>query len=144
MADSAFTLTLANKCSDIEAYIADLEERISKARLDLHHIHAVQEMFRRGAIDAPPAHMGIAKVFASGEQKRLALKAIEGHPDGIDIREIAEAVMVAKGVSKVEKGFRRTVIRSLTVTLGKIEKRGQVRCVGKRKHNGVKVWALQP
>ena len=64
---------------DIEAYIADLEERIAKARLDLHYIHAVQELFRRGAIDAPPAHMGIAKVFRSGEQKALALKAMEGH-----------------------------------------------------------------
>lgn len=31
---------------------------------------------------------------------------------------------------------------TVTVTLGKAELRGQVRCVGKRKHNGIKVKAL--
>ncbi|MDX7953523.1 hypothetical protein P7D22_20365 [Lichenihabitans sp. Uapishka_5] len=142
MADSAFTLTLSNKIRKIEAYLTDMEARVAAARRDLVHLQATAELFRRGQIDAPPAYMGLGKVFNSGEQKRLALKAMEGHPDGIDVRAIAEAVMAAKGVSKNEKAFRRTVIRSLTVTLGKAEARGQVRCVGKLAVNGVKVWAL--
>ena len=67
------------------------------------------------------------------------MEALRSAPDGLDTRELAKAVMRAKGLDVDERVFRNSLTQSVVTLFGRLERKGVVRCVGKRK--GVKVWA---
>ena len=138
MPDPQIVNTLSAKIADVQRYIADLEARTENARRDLAHLQATLQLFRRGEVDLNPVYMGLTRIFKRGEITGLALAALRASPAGLDTRELAVAVMAAKGLDVDERVFRITLAQSIVTLFGRLEKRGQVRCEGKRK--GVKVW----
>ncbi len=114
-----------------------METRVENARHDLAHLQATLRLFRR-CDDTAPVYMGLTRIFRRGEVTGLALEALRASPDGLDTRELARAVMTAKGLDVEDRVFRKSLAQSIVTLLGRLERRGRVRCEGKRR--GVKVW----
>ena len=130
--------TLSSKIADVERWIADTEAKVAIARQDLAHLQATLQLFRRNEVDVNPVYMGLTRIFRRGEITGLALEALRSASDGLDTRELAKAVMRAKGLDVDERVFRKSLTQSVVTLFGRLERKGVVRCVGSRR--GVKVW----
>lgn len=94
--------------------------------------------FRRNEVDVNPVYMGLTRIFKRGEITALGLEALRASPDGLHTRELATAIMRAKGLDVEERVFRISLTQSVVTLFGRLERKRVVRCVARRK--GVKVW----
>lgn len=97
MAEPQIVNTLAAKIETVERYTAEIKKRVQAARHDLAHLQATLRLFRRDD-DTGPVYIGLTRIFRRGEITGLSLAALRGSPVGLDTRELARAVMEAKGL----------------------------------------------
>src|SRR5262249_24761791 len=96
MAEPHVVSCLTNKRNQIEARIAAYEREIENARRDLTAINATLALFLQEGELRP--HMGLARMFGSGELFQLCKATLEASGTQLDTRELARAVAVAKGL----------------------------------------------
>src|SRR5579863_2823977 len=126
MADPQITNTLRNKRDEIERTIAAYEAKLKAAHVDLAHVNATLHLFEVSGDDRPqfPLPMSIARMFKRSEIFGYCQTALQGAPEGLDTRELALAVIRAKGLDEGDGVLRNAIGASVTRTLGMRAKRG--------------------
>jgi hypothetical protein len=141
MADLQILTTLRTKRDEIERTIEAYSAKIKIAQVDLAHVNATPHIFE---VNGEPRQFGlpmsIARLFKRGEIWGYCKSALQGSPRGLDTRELALAVIRAKGLDEADSVLRNTLATSAISVLHMWAKRGQLARAGKRK--GVVVWRL--
>lgn len=141
MAEPQIVSTLRSKRDELERIINSYEMAATAARRDVAHVNATLELFERnGAPDAYPSRMSIARMFKRGEIFTLSKAALAEVPEGLDTRELALAVIRAKGMDETDAVLRKAVGFRIVQAILRQEARGHVANAGRRR--GVRVWAL--
>ncbi len=131
--------TLKRKRDDIERTITAYEGKIAACRRDLAHVIGVLALFEAsGEPSELGAHVSIVRLFKRGEVFAICRKALEAAPDGLDTRELALAVIRAKGLDEADAVMRKAVALSIINVMYGQERRMKVVSAGKRR--GVRVW----
>ncbi len=139
MADLQILTTLQRKRDDIERVIAEYEKKIEAARIDLAHVNATLAMFA-----APegrtqfPVYMDTLRLFKRGEIVAICKGALKDGP--LDTRELALAVIKAKGLDAKDAVLRRSIAFRIVQAMRLQAKRRTMTAAPKRK--GVRVWRL--
>jgi len=110
MAEPQIIHTLTAKQAEIERYIQGTEKRLAQARADLAHVNSTIRLFqtKRDETTQFPVYVKLSKLFHRGELTGLCADALHAAPDGaLDTRELAAAVMTAKGCSLMAFSARR-------------------------------------
>src|SRR6478672_10900042 len=108
MADPHIVSTLQRKRDDIENAIAAYQKKIEAAKRDLAHVNATLAMFA-----APegrtqfPVYMDTLRLFKRGEIVTICKAALKAGP--LDTRELALAVIKAKGMDAKDAVLRRSI-----------------------------------
>jgi hypothetical protein len=137
VADPHIISTLERKRDDIERAIAQYEKKIEAAKRDLSHVNATLAMF-----EAPegrtqfPVYMDTLRLFKRGEIVTICKAALKGGP--LDTRELALAVIKAKGMDSKDAVLRRSIAFRIVQAMSLQAKRGKVTKAAKRK--GVRMW----
>jgi len=140
MAEPQIVNTLRSKRDELERIIVSYEMAATAARRDLAHVNATLEMFERdGALTAYPSRMSIVRMFKRGEIFRLCNAAL-AEAQGLDTRELALAVIRAKGINENDTVLRKAIGFRIVQVMLRQEARGHVAAAGKRR--GVMVWSL--
>lgn len=141
MVDPQVVVTLQRKRDDIERVIVAYEKKIEAAKRDLAHVNATLAMF-----EAPegrtqfPVYMDTLRLFKRGEIVTICKAAITKQGP-LDTRELALAVLKAKGLDAKDTVLRRSIAFRIVQALRLQMKRRAVIALPKRK--GVRVWQLQ-
>jgi hypothetical protein len=99
LAEPQIVNTLRSKRNELERIIASYEKATEAARRDLAHVNATLQLFEReGVPNAYPSRMNLIRVFRRGEIFAICKAALWQAPIGMDTRELALAVLTAKGV----------------------------------------------
>jgi hypothetical protein len=139
MAESNISRSLRSKRDELEGLIAAYEGKIEECRRDLAHINATLSLFEQpDSRDGMRPRMGLGKLFRRGEVFKICQEALEAAPDGLDTRELALAVILAKGMDDRDAVLKKAVAFNIVQTLTMRHKRGQIGDAGKRR--GVRVW----
>ena len=139
MAESTTVTALRTKRDELERIIGSYEKSISAARSDLAHVNATLEFLGRdGASNIYPSRLSIVRMFERGEIFCLCNAALAAAPEGLDTRELALAVIRAKGLDERDPVLRKAIGFRVVQVMLRQEARGNVRWVGKRR--GVRVW----
>lgn len=131
--------TLQRKRKQIAASIKLYERQLAQARSDLAHVEACIRIFAASGKPSDIArYVDGYRLFKRGEPWAICKAALAKGPH--DTRELALAMMAAKGMDTgdtvLAKGLTNRLIHSLRMQ----EQRGRVKRDGKRK--GVTVWRL--
>jgi hypothetical protein len=142
MADPHVVSTLRAKREEIERSIAYLESKLTEARVVLSHVNAVLRLYELGPDPHLPfpAHMDLNRLFRRGELVSLAKQALSASGQPMTTREIALAVVDAKGWDTQDKVLRSAVAYRLVQALTMQAKRGKLASPGKR--GNVRVWQI--
>jgi hypothetical protein len=141
MADPQILNTLRTKRDEIERTIAAYETRLKSAQIDLAHVNATLHLFEvNGETQQFPLPMSIARMFKRGEIFGYCQAALADAPGGLDTRELALAVIRAKGLDEGDAVLRHAVATSVISVMGMRAKRGQIAKGEKRK--GIILWRL--
>lgn len=117
--------TLRTKAATLQGYIAKLEADLEQARVDLAHVTATLHLFEApGAGEPFPMHYDIHRLFKPREIGRLCHEALANGP--LDTRQLAEAVIAAKGFSGADRHLRTAVAYKVVQALRMQEKRGRL------------------
>jgi hypothetical protein len=140
MAEIRTVTTLQRKRAQIAASIKLYEKHLAQARSDLSHVAAAIRIFEASGRPSDIArYVDTYRLFKRGEPWAICNAALAKHGP-LDTRELALALMAAKGMDTrdtvLAKGLTNRLIHSLRMQ----EQRGRVRRDGKRK--GVTVWRL--
>lgn len=139
MAELQIVTTLRRKRDEMEAAIRAYEKKVEALRRDLAHVNATLRMFElNGEHEVFPVHMDLTRLFKRGEVWRICQEALAGAPDGLDTRELALAVIRAKGMDQGDAVLRKAINYRIVQAMRMQEKRARVAGNGKRK--GVRVW----
>ncbi|TAL78093.1 MAG: hypothetical protein EPN75_11685 [Beijerinckiaceae bacterium] len=139
MADPQVVNTLRSKRDELERIIKAYEGKIEAARHDLMHVNATMRLFElNGAVEVFPVHADTSRLFRRGEITRICKEALAAAPEGLDTRELARAVIRAKGLDETDAVLRKAVAFRVVQSLSMQWKRGGVGSGGKR--GGVRVW----
>ncbi|HTV38124.1 MAG TPA: hypothetical protein VMF12_16970 [Xanthobacteraceae bacterium] len=140
MADSRTAETLKRKRDDIARSIAAYEKKLNQAKADLAHINAAIRIFElgdaEGKFSAP--YVDIYRMFKRGEMAAICREALKDGPR--DTRQLAQAVMAAKGLETGDKVLAKAISYRLIHAL-RIQARGG-RIVGVGRHKAARVWRL--
>jgi len=132
MAEIRTVTTLRHKQREIENAIAGYEKRLQQARADLAAINAAIAIFEAtGERDGLTPYTDVYRLFARGEQWRICKQALADGPK--DTRELALAVMAAKGLDLRDMEIAKSITARLIHALRMQAKRGNVETVGKRR-----------
>jgi len=137
MAEPQIITTLTAKRNEIEGRIEAYEREIERCKIDLAAVEATLCLFQSDGTVRPT--MSIGRMFKRGEAFKLVCEAIEAAGKPLDTRELAEALLEAKGFDSNDRVMRKAVAYNIIHTLKMRAKRGQIQIVEKRK--GVMVWA---
>ena len=141
MSEPNVVLTLRRKRDDIEAVIVTYEKRLLEARRDLQHVTATIQLFEAAATPTGvKVYQDIHRLFRRGELVAICKTAL-AERGSLDTRELAQAVMDAKGFAE-DKELRKAIAAKLIHALDKQAKRGGLVFEGYRK--GIRVWASPP
>lgn len=134
--------TLTAKRNEIEAHIAELRRQLAAAERNLSSVRAVLALYEVSptSLTRFPAYAHLNRLFASGEMFRLCKAALAEAGTPLTTREIALAVICAKGWEEADTMLRKAVAYRLIQSLGRAAVQGRVADAGKRR--GVRVWAL--
>lgn len=133
--------TLRSKAENLQGYIAKLESDLEQARADLSHIVATIHLFEAPGADTPfPMHYNLDRLFKRREIGQLCHKALTDGP--MDTRQLAAAVIEAKGFDGADRHLRTAVAYRIVQALRMQERRrgGAIRREGKS-GNAI-VWGL--
>ena len=142
MADPQILTTLRTKQAEIETYIGRIEKQLAAARHDLAHVNATIRLFEmNGEHSQFPVYVQMKRMFVKGELPKLCREAIEASPEGqLDTRQLAQAVMLAKGWDATDKVLAVSVSYRITHVLATAARTGKFRRSDKQ--GGVNVWAI--
>lgn len=130
---------LRKKRNEIRGSILAYQKRLKQAQADLAHVSAAISIFEgSGEASADKPYVDVHRIFEHGEMIALAKQALVQGP--MDTREIAFAVMKAKGLNAGDKVLAKAVCYRLIHALRMQCHRGKIADGGKRR--GVRVWAL--
>lgn len=105
------------------------------------HVNATLRLFElNGEPEIFPVHVNLSRLFKRGEIFRICQAALAEVQSGLDTRELAVAVIRAKGLDERDAVLRKAVELKVVSTLGMRAKRGQIVSAGRRK--GVRVWRI--
>ncbi len=139
MAELQIVNTLRSKRDELERIIGSYEKAIDDARRDLSHVNATLELFERsGEPKAYPSRMSIIRLFKRGEVFSICKSALADAPNGLDTRELALAVIRAKGMDEADAVLRKAVAYSIINVMRQQFRRGRIAALGMRR--GVRVW----
>ncbi|MGE0234536.1 MAG: hypothetical protein AB7P43_03965 [Methylocystis sp.] len=131
------------KRDQMEAAIRAYEKKTEALRRDLAHVNATLRLFElNGAHEVFPVHMDLTRLFKRGEVWHICQEALAGAPEGLDTRELALAVIRAKGMDEGDAVLRKAINYRIVQAMRMQEMRGRVVGLGKRK--SVRVWSSQP
>jgi hypothetical protein len=140
-ADPQIVNTLRTKRDELERIIKAYEGKIEAARHDLMHVNATLRLFElNGAVELFPFHADTSRLFRRGETARLCKEALAAAPEGMDTRELARAIIRAKGLDETDAVLRKAVAYRIVQALTLQRKRGKLETLGMRR--GVRVWKL--
>jgi hypothetical protein len=139
MADSRTAETLRNKRDEIAQSIDDYEARLAQAKADLAHIDAAIAIFATsdGAKPVRP-YVDIRRLFKRGEMAAISREALKDGPR--NTRELAQAVMAAKGLNAGDRVMAKAISYRLIHTLRIAARTGKI--VGIGKHKAARIWRL--
>ncbi len=129
--------TLTRKRDEIERAIIGYERKLAQAKADLGHVNSTLAIFAGG--DEPEGHrvyVDLARVFCYGEIAASCIKELSAGDR--TTRELAEVLMVAKGMDICDRVLAKSVCLSVVQSMRSCERRRKVRCAGKR--GAVCVW----
>lgn len=141
MAESTTVTALRAKRDELERIVGSYEKSISAARHDLAHVNATLELFERN--DAPnsyPSRLSIARMFKRDEIFSLCRTALAEAPKGLDTRELALALIRAKGMDEGDRVLRKAIGFRIVQAMLRQQTRGRVASNGKPK--GIRVWTV--
>src|SRR5665213_297454 len=132
--------TLRRKREEIRRTIIAYEEKLSQAKADLSHVSAAITIFE-GADEgtAPRPYVDVHRLFRHRELIDLA-KAALAEKGPLDTREIAQAIMTAKGLDPGDKVLAKAIAFKILHSLRQQVRRGKLADAGKRRN--VRVWGL--
>jgi hypothetical protein len=140
MAEPQIVNTLRSKRDELERVISSYEKAVTVARRDLAHINATLELFERdGALTAFPSRLSIVRMFKRGELFALCNAALAEAPEGLDTRELARAVVRAKGMDEADTVLRKAIGFRIVQAMLRQRVRGHAATVGKRR--GIRIWS---
>ncbi|MGA3302585.1 MAG: hypothetical protein ABSC72_04770 [Methylovirgula sp.] len=141
MSDPQIAVTLRRKRDELESIIKAYESKIEAAQHDLMHVNATLRLFElNGAVEVFPVHADTYRLFKRSEIGRLCKDALATAPEGLDTRELARAVIRAKGLDESDAVLRKSVAFRVVQTLSMQWRRGKIDSQGKRQ--GVRLWKL--
>lgn len=117
----------------IRAYAA----QIAQAKHDLAHINAAIKIME-GSPENRRAYIAGRGFFDKGEIAEIAQRHLADGP--LNTREIAERVMVEKGLDPADTNLRNSIVYKTVQALRHARRRNAVRMVEKRK--GLCVWTV--
>lgn len=141
MAETHIISGLKAKRDELTKHVEDLEYRLGKARTDLLYIEQALRVCSEG-VSPIPVFMRTARLFAKGELQRMCFDMLREAPNGMDTRELAEALIARKGFEVANEPLRIAITHSVVEMLGRCRGKGWVTSDGKRRSNGVRVWRL--
>jgi len=139
MAEIRTVTTLTKKRDEIARAIIGYERKLAQARADLSHVNATLAIFVGG--DEPHAlrvYVDLKRVFRYGEIARLCIAELAAGER--TTRELAAALMTAKGLDSGDRVLAKSICLSVIMSMRSCERRHKVRCAGKRA--AVCVWTL--
>jgi hypothetical protein len=140
MAEIRTVTTLQRKRRQIAASIKLYERQIAQARSDLAHVEATIRIFAASGRPADIArYVDTYRLFKRGEPWAICSAAL-AKQGPLDTRELALALMAAKGMDTGDKVLAKGLTNRLIHSLRMQEHRGRVKRDGKRK--GVTIWRL--
>jgi hypothetical protein len=129
MSETHVIPALRAKRAEISGHIHDLDKRIARMRANLANIDAAIRLLSPGADpDAIPPKRTYrrTKYFARNELARMALDVLRKAPGPLAAKEIALAIMRAKGMAMGDDALCTTVSEMMLVALRSLAKRGSV------------------
>jgi hypothetical protein len=141
MAEIRTVTTLRRKRSEILGSIVNYKKRLAQAEADLAHINAAITIFEAsGDPKGFPAYVDVHHLFKRGEAVAIFKKALEAGP--LDTRQLALAVIKAKGLDPGDKVLAKSVGYKLIHALRLQQKSG--RLVAKGRYKAARIWELPP
>ncbi len=139
MADSRTAETLRRKRDEIARSIDDYEARLAQAKADLAHMDAAIAIFATSDAASPvKPYVDIHRLFKRGEMAAICREALRDGPR--NTRELAQALMAAKGLDTGDKVLAKAVAYRLIHVL-RIQARGG-KIVGIGRHKAARIWRL--
>jgi hypothetical protein len=100
------------------------------------------ELRSRGvAILSPPKRHGLPLPFRHNELPRLALNVLRANGQAMHVREIAAAILVAKGLDPMDRALADATVKRLRFVLLLHKRTGIVRLLGLQRARSAR-WAL--
>jgi len=131
--------TLTKKRDEIRASIRMYEAKAAQARSDLAHVTAVLRLFEAsGKAQDLARYSDHYRLFKRGEPWAICAAALAAGP--LTTKELALAMMKAKGMDLGDGVLAKAIGHRLIHSLRMQEQRGRVKRAGKR--HGVAVWRL--
>jgi hypothetical protein len=142
MALPQIVTTLTAKRDEIEAHIKVLRDQLRAAESDLSAVTAVLSLYELSPTTQTrfPAYAHLNRLFAYGEMFTLAKEALASAGKPLTTREIALAIIRAKGWDERDTMLRKAVAYRLIQSLGRAAMQGRIGDAGRRK--GVRMWSL--
>ncbi|HXW72638.1 MAG TPA: hypothetical protein VEK34_14630 [Methylocella sp.] len=141
MADLHVVSALRAKRDELNRIIVHYEAVLAAAKRDLINVNATLALFEKDASQSAFLEViSIARMFKRGEIFALCRAALTEANGELDTRELAIAVMRAKGMNEVDSVLRMAIGFRVVRTMLRQEKHGMVSANGKRR--GVRVWLL--
>ena len=144
MAEAHITHTLKDKAHDLQRLIMSYEESLEKARRELAVIVSAIAIFEtEGGVPIEFVDgIGVRNLFKRGEVWTIARKALEGAPDGLSTRQLANTCLTEKGYNADDPALRRAMVADIIVIMRKRQRRREV--VRQEERKGSVVWVLVP
>src|ERR1700730_17250723 len=141
MAEPQIINLLRSKSDELDRIISSYEGALAAARRDFANVNVTLELFERnGEAAAYPSRMSIVRMFKRGELFALCKAVFIEAPEGLDTRELARAVIRAKGMNEADTVLRKAIGFRVVQVMLRQELRGTV--LGAAKRKGVRVWRL--
>jgi hypothetical protein len=140
MAEIRTVTTLRYKRDEIETAIKNYELRLAQARADLAHINAAIAIFEAsGDAKALQSYVDLHRLFRYGEIPTLCKAALDKGPK--NTREIAAAVIKAKGLDAGDKVLASAIAHRLIHALRRLRRNGAIIATGR--HKAALIWRLR-
>ena len=133
MAEPHVISGLKAKQDEIKKRISDLKKQIRAAQLELSTISKTLRIFGENP------RTGGDKLFRRGELPRIIFDALREAKGGLDIEEIAGAVMKAEGIEADNAETIAIVRQRCTMTMYRYYDKGRI---VKERRGAVRVWRL--
>ena len=141
MAEIRTVTTLRHKRTEILGSIENYRKRLGQAEADLAAINAAITIFEAsGDPKGFPAYVDIHHLFKRGEAVAICKQALRDGP--LDTRQLALAVIKAKGLDTRDKVLAKSVCWKLIHALRLQAKQGKM--IARGRYKNARIWKLPP